>query len=81
MSIKHLICNVIRPEYFQQLAHILLLQATQNHIPSNIHAENSLYKAVIRIKHLARDNLRQYQCYVQNSFGQDIQTITLTAPK
>uniref|UniRef100_A0A8W8P2G9 Ig-like domain-containing protein n=1 Tax=Magallana gigas TaxID=29159 RepID=A0A8W8P2G9_MAGGI len=57
------------------------MMATQNHIPSNINAENSLYKAVIRIKHLARDNLRQYQCYVQNSFGQDIQTITLTAPK
>lgn len=74
-----LICDVKSNPRYNSLGWNMM--ATQNHIPSNVHAESSLYKAVLSIKNLSRDNLRQYQCYVQNSFGHDSQIITLTAPK
>ncbi|XP_022307004.1 uncharacterized protein LOC111113200 isoform X2 [Crassostrea virginica] len=75
----HIVCTVESNPPHSQLGWNMMTDP--NHIPSNIHLDYGTNKVTINIKHLTDANIGDYQCFVQNSLGQDVQTFSLHPPK
>ncbi|XP_065925362.1 neuronal cell adhesion molecule [Magallana gigas] len=74
-----LICRVESNPPSDQLGWNMMTDPSR--IPANINLVYGTDMVKVHIKHLTAENIEQYQCFVQNSFGSDFQTLSLHPPK